>query len=80
MEEPIPPTQTCEDDGLFARLVAHVKASLRPEANLYDLPLSVLLRSSGRGSGKRTLARWTAAKAGMHLLEVRAEPPYHHVG
>ena len=70
VEEPLPPAAS-DTDSLFERLVAHVKASLRPEANRYDLPLSVLLRSTGRGAGKRTLARWTAARAGMHLLEVR---------
>lgn len=73
MQEPAPPL-TPKEDSLLERLVAHVKASLRPEANRYDLPLSVLLRSTGRGSGKSTLARWTAARAGMHLLEVRVFP------
>ncbi|GAA5959373.1 hypothetical protein JCM21900_000707 [Sporobolomyces salmonicolor] len=54
-----------------SRLYNFISAALAPNSSRYDLPLSVLLKGA-RGSGKRTLVRGVARKAGVHVLELDA--------
>ncbi|GAA5889484.1 hypothetical protein JCM5296_005959 [Sporobolomyces johnsonii] len=54
-----------------SRLYDFISAALAPNSSRYDLPLSVLLKGA-RGSGKRTLVRGVARKAGVHVLELDA--------
>lgn len=53
----------------MARLLDYLQAARTPRSNALDLTLSVLLKGA-RGSGKTTLARWSAQRAGYHLFEL----------
>lgn len=53
-----------------SRLFEYTTAALRRGAKDYDLHLTVLLKGA-RGSGKRTVVKGVAKKAGFHCFEVR---------
>ncbi|BGP19899.1 hypothetical protein JCM10213_008627 [Rhodosporidiobolus nylandii] len=52
-----------------SRLHEFLTSALEPRARAYGLPLTVLLKGA-RGSGKKTLVKGVAAKAGIGLLEL----------
>ncbi|GAA5985229.1 hypothetical protein JCM11641_003639 [Rhodosporidiobolus odoratus] len=52
-----------------SRLYDFLTSSLEPRAKEYGLPLTVLL-TGARGSGKKTLVRGVAGKAGIGVLEL----------
>lgn len=56
-------------DSTFDRLLKLLKAVLRKDSKDFGLHLSVVLKGA-RGSGKATLIKWLAEKAGVHLIEV----------
>jgi peroxin-6 len=53
-----------------SRLHEFITSTLEPQARTYGLPATVLLKGA-KGSGKRTVVRGVAGKAGMGVLEVR---------
>jgi len=55
--------------SVFGKLLSLVEATLLPNAADYGLHLTVLLKGA-RGSGKKTVARWLAQQAGVHLIEL----------
>lgn len=55
--------------SVYAKLLSLVEATLLPHAADYGLHLTALIKGA-RGSGKRTVARWVARQAGVHLIEL----------
>lgn len=66
---PSTPSPLTSDSSVYASLMRLVQATLLPHAANFGLHLGVLLKGA-RGSGKKTLARWVAQKAGVHLVEI----------
>jgi len=54
------------------KLVEYLQAAMRPDASQFGLRLAVLLKSTARGAGKATIARWAAARCGLHVFEADA--------
>ncbi|UZJ54156.1 hypothetical protein CBS101457_003476 [Exobasidium rhododendri] len=70
-DTPTFPTQSplTAPNSIFDKLSRLVEATLLPHAADYGLHLTVLLKGA-RGSGKKTLTRWVAQQAGIHLIEL----------
>lgn len=62
-------TPLTRPSSAFGTLCQLIQATLMPRAASYGLHLSVLLKGA-RGSGKKTAIRWSAARTGVHLVEV----------
>lgn len=66
---PSAPSPLTSETSVYATLMRLVQATLLPHAASFGLHLGVLLKGA-RGSGKKTLARWVAQRAGVHLVEI----------
>lgn len=53
----------------FGRICQLIQATLLPQASMYGLHLSVMVKGA-RGSGKKTAIRWASQQTGVHLIEV----------
>lgn len=59
----------CIKGSAFDKLSNLVEATLLSDAADYGLHLTVLVKGA-RGSGKKTVIRWVAQRAGIHLIEL----------
>lgn len=59
----------CVKGSVFDKLSNLVEATLLPDAADYGLHLTVLVQGA-RGSGKKSIIRWVAQQAGIHLIEL----------